>query len=472
MTDTAASLDGLAELRSLAKLITESVDQVEAAMAAHGTTFPSTRGPTTLAAQAPRRLPEVVAASSIGCAAATQLVAALGGPMMWLAHSAMAVGVPAALATVTKGNVAEAVRENADGQGADVKVIAKECGIDADKLARVLRVLCAHYIFVEVSPDVFAHNVASALLDTGKRVADIRANPMAKHDGTHGLSAALEHLVSEPMTAHSFLADVLLSPSPSNKDETAFNRAFGTTLSVWDWYDLPENKLQLVRCTKAMEAGKTIIPPDAVLQGYDWAGLENGSVVVDVGGGVGTQGKKIVRAHPHLKIVVQDRAPVVEAAVEFWSDMPDAVSSGRVVLQANDFFARQPQKDARVFLLSAILHDWADEPAQGILKRLREAAAPHTELVIVDSLIRYLSPDDEAPDVPGAARTLPPSPLLPALSATQYLTDLRMLATLNGKERTVTQLRALLESAGWRLTRVYHGPTHVPGVQKAIAVPA
>lgn len=128
------TLDGLSELRSLAKLITESVDQVEAAMVAHGTAFPSSRVPATLAAQAPRRLPEVVAASSIGCAAATQLVAALGGPMMLLAHSAVAVGVPAALATVTKGHVAEAVREHHDGKGADVKVVAKECGIDAGKL--------------------------------------------------------------------------------------------------------------------------------------------------------------------------------------------------------------------------------------------------------------------------------------------------------------------------------------------------
>ncbi|VDB94250.1 unnamed protein product [Peniophora sp. CBMAI 1063] len=472
MADTVSSLDGLVELRSLANLITDSIDQVEAAMLKHNTTFPSTRGPTTLAAQAPRRLPEVVAASSIGCAAANQLVAALGGPMNLLAYSAMAVGIPAALATVTRGNVAEAIRENdGEGGGADVRVVAKECGIDADKLARVLRVLCAHHIFVEVAPDVFAHNAASTLLDTGKRVTDIRASPETKHDNTIGLAAAMEHLVSEPMTAHGYLADVLLSPSP-NANETAFNRAFNTPLSPWDWYELPENKLQLIRCTKAMQAGKLIIAPDAVLQGYDWAGLEEGAVVVDVGGGVGTQGKKIVQANPHLKIVVQDRAPVLEAAKEFWSDMPDAVSSGRVVLQANDFFAGQPQKNARVFLLSAILHDWADEQATDILVRLREAATPQTELVVVDSLIRHLSPDDGVADVPGAARPLPPSPLLPALSPVQYLTDIRMLANLAGKERTVAQLRALLEGAGWRLIRVHQGPAHAVGVQKAIAVPA
>ena len=63
--------------------------------------------------------------------------------------------------------------------------------------------------------------------------------------------------------------------------------------------------------------------------------------------------------------------------------------------------------------------------------RLREAAVPNTELIVVDSLIRYLNAaDDEAPDVPGAARPLPPSPLLPALNPMQYLTDVRVCGSL------------------------------------------
>ena len=126
------------------------------------------------------------------------------------------------------------------------------------------------------------------------------------------------------MTAHAYLADALLCPSPTNPNETAFNRAYNTPLGVFDWYELPENKIQLLRCIKAMDAGKMIAPLDAVLQGYDWGTLEEGAVVVDVGGGVGTQGKKIAMAHPHLKIVVQDRAPVVKAAeeVRFYGFLP------------------------------------------------------------------------------------------------------------------------------------------------------
>ena len=34
--------------------------------------------------------------------------------------------------------------------------------------ARVLRLLATHHVFVEVSPDVFANNSLSSVLDTGK----------------------------------------------------------------------------------------------------------------------------------------------------------------------------------------------------------------------------------------------------------------------------------------------------------------
>ena len=72
-----------------------------------------------------------------------------------------------------------------------VKDIAARCNMDAGKLGksfqegnlalrdshtnlgRVLRALACHYIFEEVSPDIFANNRISVALDTGKSVADL-----------------------------------------------------------------------------------------------------------------------------------------------------------------------------------------------------------------------------------------------------------------------------------------------------------
>jgi hypothetical protein len=91
------------------------------------------------------------------------------------------------------------------------------------------------------------------------------------------------------------------------------------------------------------------------LAGYAWDNLPEGSLVVDVGGGVGWQALILATHFPQLRFVIQDREPVVRDAVEvrgldprsssmvcpeyglygpqFWKkNMPDALESGRVKL--------------------------------------------------------------------------------------------------------------------------------------------
>ena len=48
--------------------------------------------------------------------------------------------------------------------------------------------------------------------------------------------------------------------------------------------------------------------------GFPWADLPKDSVVVDVGGGIGSVSVKVAEAFPHLRFVVEDRAPVVALA--------------------------------------------------------------------------------------------------------------------------------------------------------------
>ena len=52
--------------------------------------------------------------------------------------------------------------------------------------------------------------------------------------------------------------------------------------------------------------------------GYGWEGLPEGSLVVDVGGGVGSQSLTLASHHPHLRFVVQDRESVVGDAIDVW----------------------------------------------------------------------------------------------------------------------------------------------------------
>lgn len=165
--------------------------------------------------------------------------------------------------------------------------------------------------------------------------------------------------------------------------------------------------------------------------GFDFATLPKGAKVVDVGGGVGTISLAITKAFPHLHVVVQDQKPVIDGEAQaLWAkEDQKAVEDGRVTLQAHDFFQPQPVKDAAVFFMRFVVHDWADAQSIEILKHLREAATPETKLILAEELVQPLCPANEiAIDVPGASLPLAaaaPAPLLPTDgSAMTYFGDL------------------------------------------------
>jgi len=54
--------------------------------------------------------------------------------------------------------------------------------------ARVLRLLATNYIFTEVSPDVFANNRLSSILDTGKSVEELLAKLASSPVAAPGLN--------------------------------------------------------------------------------------------------------------------------------------------------------------------------------------------------------------------------------------------------------------------------------------------
>ena len=126
------------------------------------------------------------------------------------------------------------------------------------------------------------------------------------------------------------------------------------------------------------------------------------------------------------------RSYPIYVSIQFWQQsLPEALENGQVILQGtcdfhhklnfdtdlakgNDFFTGQPVKNAAVYFMRMILHDWSDEYCVKILKHLRAAAAPVTNLLIIHSVMSYACSDDTSLiDVPGAEGQLPPAPLLP-----------------------------------------------------------
>jgi hypothetical protein len=153
---------------------------------------------------------------------------------------------------------------------------------------------------------------------------------------------------------------------------------------------------------------------------------------------------------------------------------------------AHNFFQPQPIKDAAIFFMRFIAHDWPDEYAKIIIKNCRGAAQPTTKLILVDNVVPYASPTGtQFSHIPGAEVPDVPFPLLPNLggaSASVYVADLsvcfrvfpihfvqhiisnnltfatlQMMNLFNSCERTVGQFLDLADGTGWKLESIKRG---------------
>jgi len=96
----------------------------------------------------------------------------------------------------------------------------------------------------------------------------------------------------------------------------------------------------------------------------------------------------------------------------------------------HDFLTPQPVKDADLFFLRMIMHDWGHPYAVEILRHLRDAAIPgKTRLLLVDQVVKHSCKDSYGTTSEIELPADPPIPegLLPNLgraSSMIYLVDM------------------------------------------------
>ncbi|KIK56327.1 hypothetical protein GYMLUDRAFT_230198 [Collybiopsis luxurians FD-317 M1] len=441
-------------LKALVNIISTETSTLLSLYATNHTEFPSLEEP--WAAKSPELEfdPALVRARQLIVAAAAQLIATVQPPTDFLQDAAPSMMKPATLGVIIDVNIPEILQE-AGPQGLHVREISVATGVEESYLARVLRYLATRHIFREITPDVFTHNRNSSLLSKGKSVEEIKADPLARFDNSPFTSFI--HMATDVLlTSSVHFTSYLQNPEEAS---TPFNIAYNTEKKLWDWFEEPQNEWRLRRFTVGMKANGEMFPPNIFINGIDGNTLKSGDVVVDVGGSVGTVTLTLKKAFPNLRYVVQDLEKLMPSAKEYWiqNDLK-ALESGQVTLQGHNFFDAQPIKNAAVYFLRLITHDWEDKDARKILSNLRAAAGPSSRLIIFESLARHTCEEPSLHDYP-----LPkaPYPLLAnfgiAGEGNNTSLDLGMLLLFNGKERTLDDFKKLGQEAGWKLETVKLG---------------
>jgi len=199
--------------------------------------------------------------------------------------------------------------------------------------------------------------------------------------------------------------------------ETAFDHVHGEGI-----FDYLAAHPQAAAASIAGMSGNSPVHARLVAAAYDFSRM---SVVVDVGGGRGRLLATILEQHPRLRGILFDQPHVIEAARH---NLDEAGVVDRCELVGGNFFDAVPT-GGDVYVLRNIIHDWTDDQAVAILTNCRRAMATAARLVLVEL---YLAAD--------------PRETVPALHS-----DLEMLVTVGGRERTTDEHAALLARSGLRL---------------------
>jgi hypothetical protein len=199
--------------------------------------------------------------------------------------------------------------------------------------------------------------------------------------------------------------------------DNAFARIHG--MSPWQ-YRRGHPEEQIIFDAAMTSTAEVVL--DAVVASYDFGRF---GCVADIGGGVGTLLLAVLRRYRDVRGVLFDQSHVTDRAL---AALHAAGVAQRSEAIAGDFFVSVPT-GADAYLLKSIIHDWGDEDAVTILRVCRQAMSPDATLLLIEQLI------GQGPD--------------PSHTA---FSDLNMLVSPGGQERTLEEYAALLAASGFQLT--------------------
>jgi hypothetical protein len=316
-----------------------------------------------------------------------------------LVEMAMAYSRSRVLCAAARLGVADALGDEVRSVG----FLAEKCQADANALYRLLRALASIGVTEETMPEHFR------LTPFGRPL---------RRDVPQSVWAAVVFWADLLADSWSLLTDCVRTGKPAAQVRDP---------------KMPSRWSQDAEADSIFRAVMGTAPAEdyaPIAEAWDFSGAK---VVADLGGGGGSLILAVLGLNPHLRGMLVDLESSVDAAK---SRFAEEDPSSRCELMASDLMQSVPA-GADVYMLKHVLHGRQDGDAITILKNCRAVIPENGSLLIVEFV-------------------LPPlvSRADPQLE-THLMSDLNMLAVTGGKERSEREWRALLEPAGFLLTRVY-----------------
>ena len=209
-------------------------------------------------------------------------------------------------------------------------------------------------------------------------------------------------------------------------DKPAFDHIFGK-----GYFDLlAENPLLAQQFDEGM---RTISTGELahITNSYDFS---NYSTIVDIGGGKGGLLAEIL-THNDLSqhSILFDLAHVEQSAIAYLTRLN---LQNRINFVTSTGFFDPIPKNADLYMLKRILHDWNDNDCVTILKHCHNAMRQDSRLLIMETIVSQENVRDFSKDI-----------------------DIAMMVLFGGKERTQTEWKALLDKANLQLINIYPTPS-------------
>ena len=281
--------------------------------------------------------------------------------------------------------------------------LARATGSHARTLHRVLRTLVAAGVFAED--------------EAGRFRLKALGQPL-RSDVADSVRAASIFLSGE-----SELEGRLVDCVRSGK--TAIELATGTT----NWIEYYRQEPARAAVFNAAMTALSNAHYAGVVDAYDFRPIRK---LVDVGGGHGRLISMILTAYPKMRGVLFDMPHAFEGGQR---TIAEAGLSDRCEVLSGDFFRAVPT-GGDAYILSRVIHDWADEKAVAILKVVRGVLPAKGRLLLFETMIRA-----------GNRLSYP------------LLSDLNMVIRTGGCERSEAEYRAIYKAAGFKLTRAIETPS-------------